>query len=185
VAEGAALTPDGTFTLVGAGGTSALPAPLGGTALLLRMTCRATPAPDLDQFAPAATMTSFAGTVGTSLARVRATLDADVTSPDFSRPALVRLSTAGTAIATLALPAGLTQASRRRFTGASADGLATITVRAPKRRGRYRLVLRLPAPVLPTTTEKRVQVQLTSQVGGLLARGFRAFRVKRPGLRAP
>lgn len=182
LAEGSAIAADGTFTLVGVATTSALPPPLGGTPLQIRMTCRAVPPPDLDQFTPPATTLSFGGTVKATGAKLKAAVEPGAVTPDFALPALARLSVAGTTIATLALPAGLT-ASGKKFTGRSADGLSTVTVRVQKRGQRLKLALQLPTPVLPTTAEKRIELQLTTQVGGLLSRATKTFRVGKRGLR--
>jgi hypothetical protein len=183
--EGSAIAADGTFTLVGVATTPALPVPLGGTPLLVRMTCRASPPPDLDQFTAAATTRSFGGKMNPTVARLKAVVERGAVTPDLSLPTLVRLSVGGTTVASVSLPGGLAPAGGRKFTGASADGLATVTVRSLRGGARDKVSLRLPAPVLPATSETRVDVRLTTQLGGVLARGTRAFRVKPRGLRAP
>lgn len=179
IAERAPLAADGSFTLVGAATAAALPPPLGGTPFLVRMTCRATPAPDLDQFAGPTTTKSFAGTITASLTRVRAVFRPGATTPDFTAPVLVRLTSAGTTVATFHLPGGLTAVGRRKFTGRSADGLGTITVRTMGRGRSYKLSLRLPTATAPATSGKRADAQLTYQVGGLLSRGAHTLRLKR------
>ena len=188
VAQGSPIDANGTLTLVGAGAAAGLPAPLGGTPLLLRLTCTATPKPDLDQFRVPTRTKSLAGTIRADGVRVRAKLHAGAElptpAPDFGTPGLVMLSAAGSTIAVADLPAGLRAQGRRKFVGQTADGKGTVIVRAGSGRGNYALSLRLPAAMLPAAGAP-AGVELTYRLGGLFSRTTRTFRPAGKGLRAP
>jgi hypothetical protein len=185
--EGAAMDASGRFTLVGAGLADGLAPPLGGAVAVFQLTCTAAPVPDLDQF-PAVTAKHLAGHVNTRGLRLHTTLSAGSLTPDFTGPALVRVTANGGAMAEVDLPQGLTARGRRTFVGSSGDGAQTLVVRLRRRRPSptYALALRVDADQGDLPGGRPV-VTLTSQVGGLLTRVTRVFRANRAGtrLRAP
>ncbi|HYR96408.1 MAG TPA: hypothetical protein VEM57_06700 [Candidatus Binatus sp.] len=187
VAEGSPMAADGSVMLVGAGMTAALPAPLGGTPILLRMTCTATPAPDRDQFHAATTTKALAGTIRPDRVQVRAKFhpgaELPALPPDFGVPGVLRLSAGETVIAVAEFPGGLRAQGPRKFVGETPDGKGTVTVRAAGKM-RYGLSLRLPSATVPPGAG-RTQVQLTYQIGGLLSRATRTFSSGHNALRAP
>ena len=75
---GAPFDASGAVRLVGVGGSSALPAPLGGTPLALELACVQTPAPDLDQFAPAPRLTKIRGAITAKKVKITMTLESEL-----------------------------------------------------------------------------------------------------------
>jgi hypothetical protein len=185
VAEGSPIAADGSFTLVGTGTLGALGAPLGGTPLLVRMSCTAAPPPDLDQFVPPTQTTKVAGKISADGLRLRVVFraGAEASAPDFGAPALLRVSAGGAAIGALSLPAGLQAEGRRKFVGESADGQGTVVVRR-LRGASYKMTLRLTNAAEPSVAGA-TPIELAYQVGGLLSRGTRTFRLGRHGLHVP
>lgn len=187
LAQGSPIDANGSLTLVGAGAAAGLPPPLGGTPLLLRMTCVATPKPDLDQFRVPTRTKALAGTIRADGVRVRAKLrvgaELATPAPDFGTPGLVMLSAAGSTLAVADFPAGLLAKGRRKFIGQTADGTGTVIVRAGSGKGSYALSLRLPAAILPAAGAP-AGVELTYQLGGMFSRATRTFRPAGKGLRA-
>ena len=181
VVEGSPMTADGAVTLVGTGVTDALPPPLGGTPLVFRMTCTATPPPDLDQFTTVSRTTALAGALKSDGARLRVAFRAGIPAaalPDFTQPAIVRLAAGAATIATLDLPAGLQAQGKRKFIGVSADGASRVVVRRGLGRGRYTMALRLAPVTIPPGSGPSVDAELTYQVGGLLSRRARTLRIR-------
>jgi hypothetical protein len=176
----------GELGLVGVVPAGALPPPLDG-ATVLRMRCRLLPAgPDLDQFAESAVATKLGGFVKPTKGKLRTVLQVPIgTTPDFTRPAMIRLLAGGTELLALDLPSGLT-GSGRKFTATAADG-TVVTVKAGRRKPRptYKVLLTTPGQTVAPPAGGRVDVQATLDVGGVLARGTRTFKAKSGGLRAP
>jgi hypothetical protein len=77
-ALGAPFDASGAIRLVGTGSSAALPAPLGGTPLALELACTQTPAPDLDQFAPAPRLTKIRGTITAKKVKITMTLESEL-----------------------------------------------------------------------------------------------------------
>ena len=75
---GAPLDSSGAVRLVGVGGSPTLPAPLGGTALALELSCVHTPAPDRDQFAPAPRLTKIRGAITAKKVKITMTLESEL-----------------------------------------------------------------------------------------------------------
>jgi len=75
---GAPFDASGAIRLVGTGSSAALPAPLGGTPLALELGCTQTPAPDLDQFAPAPRLTKIRGTITAKKVKLTMTLESEL-----------------------------------------------------------------------------------------------------------
>lgn len=176
IVEGAPLTGRGWFTLVGVVGSGTLPPPLGGAPTIIRLTCQATPAPDLDQFADPTLSRALSGIITRRAVHLRAVLEPGRSqSPDFAgTPAIVRLTGAETTIASVHLPTGLAPRGRRAFVGRSADPPATVVVRRAHR-GMYVLALRVRGATMPSEAGA-ITVQMTYQVGGLLSRVSRLLR---------
>jgi len=172
--EGASIGDFGSLTLVGVTDAGAVSPALAGQPLVLRLACRATPAPDIDQFRtlPQATL---AGTITPRRATIRALLTGGpATTPPFAgTPAMVRLRAGDTMIASAFLPAGIA-ASGRRFTATTPDGKSRVTVK-PRRDGSWVLTLVLDGPTMPPEAGGRALVDLTLDAGGVLARGERLF----------
>lgn len=185
VVAGAPIGADGVLGLAGIVPAGVLPPPL-DEATVVRMYCRLLPvAPDLDQFAEGAIVAKLGGYVKPTKGKLHALLQMPIgTSPDFTRPALLRLVTAGNEIVTLDLPNGLT-GGPKMFLGTAADG-SVVTVKAGKKKPRptWKVLLTTPGQTaLPS--EGRFDVQATFDLGGVLARGTRTFKAKSGGLRAP
>ena len=161
----------GLLTLVGVAVVDGLGAPLGGATAVFRLTCTATPVPDLDQF-PAVTMKGLAGRISTKRLRLHATLLPGALPVELAgTPTLLAVEVDGAAIATVDLPGGLTPHGRRAFVGESAAGTEKVVVhlRGTKAKSRYAVSLRVDGP-LPALPAGRSTVTLTSGLGGLPAR---------------
>jgi len=170
--EGSPLAADGRFTLVGVTSSAQL---LSGTALILRMTGRATPAPDLDGFALAPLTKRVAGKLVGGTVRVRAVIEGPIgVTPDFGgRPAALRVSSGDTTVGAVTLPAGLF-ANGRRFV-AESEGV-TVSVSTLRRKPVLTHALDV-AIAQPLATPAGGQpFNLTYDVGGLVDRGSGAFR---------
>jgi hypothetical protein len=180
VVAGSPIAANGHLELVGTAIMDGLAAPLGGTPLVVRLTCTATPAPDLDQFVPATETARVGGKIGASGVKLGVTFRAgrEVTTPDFTAPAVVRVAAGDATVATLALPA-LEAHGKRKFAGSTADG--SVTIRRV-RGSTYRMTVRTAAATPPTASGP---IEVTYQVGGLVSRGMRTFRAGRGGLHAP
>ena len=181
VIAGSPIAADGRFELVGTATIDALPAPLGGTPLIVRLTCAAAPVPDLDQFVPATETTRVGGKIGATGVKLGVTFRAgrEVTTPNFAAPAIVRVAAGDATVATLVLT-GLEAHGKRKFVGSTADGSVTIRrVRGTT----YRMTVRTAAATPPTAS---TSIEVAYEVGGgLLSRGMRTFRAGRGGLHAP
>ena len=170
VVEGSPLAADGSFTLVGVASSAQL---LGGSTLVLRFTGRATPAPDLDSFALAPVTKRVAGKLSGATVRVRAVIEVPVgATPDFTRPAALRVSSADATVGAVNLPAGLT-ASGRRFI--AEGGGVTVAVSTLRKRPvlTHALDVTIDAPLL--TPSSGQPCDLTYDVGGLMDRGSGTF----------
>jgi hypothetical protein len=180
VVAGSPIAGDGHLELVGTATIDTLATPLGGTPLVVRLTCTAAPAPDLDQFVPATETRRVGGKIGATGVKVGITFRAgrEVTTPDFAAPAVVRVAAGDAAVATLALPS-LEPQGKRKFVGSTADG--SVTIRRV-RGSTYRMSVRTAAATPPTAS---TSIEVTYQVGGLISRGMRTFRTGRGGLHAP
>ena len=180
VVAGSPIAADGHLELVGTATIDALAAPLGGTPLVVRLTCTAVPAPDLDQFVPATETKRVGGKIGATGVKVGVTFRAgrEVTTPNFATPAVIRVAAGDATVATLVLP-GLVAHGKRKFVGSTADG--SVMVRRV-RGSTYRMTVQTAAATPPTAS---TPIEVAYQVGGLLSRGMRTFRAGRGGLHAP
>jgi hypothetical protein len=180
VVAGSAIAADGRLELVGTATIDALAPPLGGTPLIVRLTCTAVPPPDLDQFVPATETARVGGKIGASGVKLGVTFRAgrEVTTPNFTGPVVVRVAAGDVTVATLAL-AGLEAHGKRKFVGSTTDG--SVTIRRV-RGSTYRMTVRTAAATPPTAS---APIEVAYQVGGLVSRGMRTFRAGRGGLHAP
>ena len=185
VLEGTPLGADGRFTLIGVVEPSPLGPPLDQGPLLLRLGGQAVPRPDTDQFRLATRTTPLSASLTAKRLKLRAIFaPGSMDAPDFpGRPALLRFSSGGAAVATVDLPAGLPARGRKLFVGRSADGATAIGVRALRRSGTltYLLALKVASPTLPAAASSPVQVGFTYDLGGLLSHVTLGMRVKRGG----
>jgi hypothetical protein len=168
--EGSPLGADGSFTLVGIASSEQL---LGGSALVLRLAGRATPAPDLDGFALRPMTKRVAGKLSGTTVRVRAVIEVPVgVIPDFTRPAALRVGSGDAAIGAVSLRAGLA-ASGRRFVAES--GGVTVAVSTVKKKPvlTHALDVTITTPLL--TPSAGQPCNLTYDVGGLMDRGAGTF----------
>jgi hypothetical protein len=184
IAEGAPIAADGSLTLVGGVTLADLPPPLGGTPLLVRLSCIATPPPDRDQFVVSTATARISGRVATNgvhlSALFRPGADLSESTATLAAPALVRVSAGGVPLATAEFPGGL-QPSGRSFIGQTADGTGKLTVKLGRRSGR--LTLDLASATVPGGSGSTT-VTLTYQVGDLISRGSRTFRARGGTLRS-
>ena len=174
VLEGAPLEGAGSWILVGVVPGDGLPAPLDGHALALAVPCPPRPVPDKDQFVPASVVRQIAGQVAPAAARLRfAVALGPADRPALAQgPVLLALHVDDETITTAAIPAVV---GRRRATGSSGDGRATVTVRSHTAR-RLALTVDLHDVVLPARAPgARALVGVTIQSPGMLARGERLF----------
>jgi hypothetical protein len=187
VVEGSPIGADGTFTAVAVATGTGLPAPLGDP-LVVRMTCRADPVPDLDQFRLATETRVRSGKLRAGALALRAIVSPGPSfTPDFAgRPAILRVRAGDTPIAEAVLPNGLAAGAKRRFAGVAADGTSTVRLRFLRRRlgvDSYRLDATLAGATLPAVSSRRVTVDVTLDVGGLVSRAEARFRAVRGGTR--
>jgi hypothetical protein len=183
VAEGSPIAADGTFTAVAVATGTGLPAPLADP-LVVRMTCRADPVPDLDQFRLATETRLRSGRIRAGTVALRAAVRPGPSfTPDFAgRPAILRVRAGDATIAEAVLPNGLAAGAKRRFTGTAADGASTVRLRFVRRRlgvDEYRLDASLAGATLPAPASRRVAVDLVMDVGGLVSRAEARFRAVR------
>ena len=174
VVEGSPLGADGSFALVGMASSDQL---LAGSALVLRLGGRATPAPDLDAFALRPVTKRVAGKVAGATVRVRAVIEVPVgITPDFTRPAILRVSSGDATVGAVSIPSGLA-ASGRRFVGES--GGVTVAVSTVKRKPvlTHTLDVTIAAPLL--TPSSGAPCNLTYDVGGFMDRGAGTFGGRR------
>ena len=183
--EGVPLGPDGRFTLVGITASSGLGPPFGPGILSVRLGCQANPRPDTDQF-PGQTTPLSASLNGQTL-RLRAIFAPGGTAPpNFpGTPAILRLTSGGTVVATADLPAGLAPRGRNLFVGRSDDGRAALGVRTLRRSGQvsFLMAVRIQGATAPAATTTSVPAEVVYEVGGFVSRVSLAFRAKRHGTR--
>jgi hypothetical protein len=176
VVVGEPIRSSGTVTLVGAGRSATLPAPLANATLLLRLACTLAPPPDLDQFALASTIKAAKGAVTGKGTKLTITVDPEGTTADFAAPAIVRAVQGETVVAVAMLPTGLA-GSGRRHTADYATG-SVVVIR--KKRG-HKVILKDDAGFAgPFITGDG---ELEIDVGGLFARVPVGFRANGPGTR--
>jgi hypothetical protein len=183
VAEGTPLQGLGSLVLVGTAPGDALPPPITGQPLLVRMSCQPRPVPDKDQFATPPRITSIKGWITTGRAKLRATVELpSSTAPDFAgRPTLLAVHVDGVTVASAVLSGGLH--GRRRLAGASDDRHAKVDVRQ-RSAARLALAMVLRSVALPPQASgARVLVDLAVDTGGLLGRGEQLFHASRNGRR--
>jgi hypothetical protein len=184
VVEGSPIAADGTFTAVAVATGTGLPPPLGDP-LVVRMTCRADPAPDLDQFRLATETRLRAGKVRAGTLALRAVVRPGPSlTPDFpGRPTILRVRAGDTTVAEAVLPNGLAPVgAKRRFAGVASDGTSRIRLRFVRRRlgvDEYRLDATLAGATVPPSPSRRVTVDVVMDVGGLVARAEARFRAVR------
>ena len=181
VAEGMPLQGLGTWTLVGAVRGAALPPPLTGQPLLLRVRCQPRPVPDRDQFVPPSVVVSLRGRIAPGTIRLHARVAVgQADRPSLARgPVLLAVHLDGATVATAVVPAGL-HGTRRRQVGTSGDGRTTVTARG-RSLGRLNLTIEV-RDVVPPVALTRALVGLTIDTGTLLARGERLFRTAPGGV---
>jgi hypothetical protein len=184
VATGTPMAGDGRFTLVGVIPAGRLPAPLDTAATVVRLGCRVTPAPDLDQFALAPTVSALAGTLSGSKGQLRAALQGGVISPATvtGGPAILHLDAGGASLATLEFPGGFTAQGRDLV--AQGAGGSRLTLRPGNGRAPARLRAALPGVAVPANATGSVDVQAILVAGPMTARGSRPFRARSGTLRA-
>ena len=182
VAEGAPLQEAVSATLVGVLDGGALPPPLTGQSILVRLSCLPQPFPDEDQFASPLEMASIKGTITSKQVQLRATaaITSSSPSPDFvGSPVLLAVDGDGTPIASAIFSQGLH--GRKRLTGTSDDGQGTITVRQSA--SRVVLTIKLRNVTLPPPASgARVLVDVTLDAG-LIGRGEQLFQANGNGRR--
>lgn len=183
VEEGAPIAGFGALTFVGVA-SSGLPGPLASAApLLVRMTCTLAPNPDKDQFVLPARVVSIGGKLASTKGTLRMVVDlaSGQTTDLLARPTLLRASIAGQPIVAAAVST-LTQ-RKKQFVGTADDGQARLVV---ARRFPTRHILTLsgaPISLAGLTPGAPVVVAATVDLGGVLARGERLFRVSKNGQR--
>jgi hypothetical protein len=184
VVEGAPLAADGHFTLVGLLAAGGPAPPLAGTPLVIRLVGRAVPRPDTDQFTLATRTSPVSLRLNDRLLNVRVIFAPGPTeSPDFTHPALLRVSVGGTTLAAAALPQGLPARNPRLFIGQSAGGRAALGVRLLRKKPEptYLLQAKIQDPILPANGPATALVSY--DVGGLLSRSTMALKSNRRGTR--
>jgi hypothetical protein len=172
--EGSPLAADGSFTLVGIVSSAQL---LGGSALVLRLAGRTTPAPDLDAFALVPVTKRVTGKLSGGTLRVRAVIEVPVgVAPDFTLPAALRVRSGEATVGAVSLPGGL-GARGRRFVGES-EGV-TVAVKTLRKKPvlTQALDVTIAAPLL--TPSSGQAFDLTYDVGGLMDRGSGTFGGRR------
>jgi hypothetical protein len=177
VVEGAPFAGFGEFHLVGVA-RDGLPPPLAGQTLVLGLSCMAVPAPDVDQFAQPARVTSFSGRINGGKGRLRAVVDAGAAGTPVlgAAPLLVRLASNDTSIAA-AVVSGAGDA--RRWRGMSADGRVKVVVRT---HATSELIVTLNVRhATPPAVSGRVLVQVTLDLAGTIARGETLFHATHGG----
>jgi len=109
--------------------------------------------------------------------RVRAVIEVPVgITPDFTRPAILRVSSGDATVGAVSIPSGLA-ASGRRFVGES--GGVTVAVSTVKRKPvlTHTLDVTIAAPLL--TPSSGAPCNLTYDVGGFMDRGAGTFGGRR------
>ncbi len=183
VASGTPMAGDGLVTLASVIPPGNLPAPLDGGAVV-RLTCRVTPVPDLDQFVLVPAVSSLAGVLSAHQGKLRGTLKgaslsvASVTGG----PAILRLAAAGTSLVTVDVPGGFA-AQGRNLVAQGADG-SRLTLRLGRGRAPAKLLVTLPGVAVPAGASGSVDVEATLVAGPMTARGSRPFRARGGTLRA-
>jgi hypothetical protein len=182
VVEGTPLQGLGSLILVGVLGGSALPPPIAGQSVLVRLSCQPRPVPDKDQFVPDLQMTAIKGQITSGQVRLRASIDiASATPPDLvATPVLLAVNVDGTEVASAVVSSGLQ--GRGRLSGTSDDARSTITVRQTARRLLLTALLR-DVTLPPPTPGAPVIVDVTLDGGGRIGRGEQLFRTNRSGKR--
>src|SRR5262249_56268416 len=126
VVEGTPLQGLGSLGLVGVLDGGALPPPVAGQSILLRLSCQPRPVPDKDQFVPDLQMTAIKGQITSTEVRLKASIDiASATPPNLvATPVLLSVNVDGTEVASAVVSSGLQ--GDRRPTGTSAHPPPTI-----------------------------------------------------------
>ena len=183
VASGVPMGSDGQFTLAGVIPAGRLPAPL-DAATVVRLTCRAAPAPDVDQFVIAPAVTSLAGVLSGTQGKLRGALQGGSLSAATvtGGPAILQLDAGGVALATVEFAGGFT-AQGRDLIAQATDG-SRLTLRFGKGRAAARLLATLPGVAVPAGATGSVEVEATLVAGPMTARGGRRFRARGGTLRA-
>jgi hypothetical protein len=180
VAEGAPIGADGRFTMVAL--SAAGVAGVGGGRMLARLGCQALPPPDLDQFLVPPEVRTLTGAVRKGTLKLRAEIRTDQQdAPDFaSFPAVLRASVADVTVGALAVSAGLARRGKSFAVESAAGG--TLSVRVLRRLAPARWVVkaRVPGATMPAGAGS---LRMTLELGGLLARESRPFRLVAGGLR--
>jgi len=162
---GAPIDASGAMRLVGSGASPALPAPLGGGALLLELACVHAPAPDRDQFAPAPRLTKVRGALADKLKLVMV-LESELSmaADPGGVPTVLRLDNEGATV--LEVVVTLQPGPRGKFVS---DG-GQLTVTPLRRRGvrTQKVVLRERVGQLASLTSGEGVLAL--ETGGLMAR---------------
>jgi hypothetical protein len=188
VAEGAAIDGVGLFVLAGVAHASGLPTPFGDGTVVVRLSCRAGPRPDIDQFRGGLQSRLLHATLTANGLSLRALVAADASIPlDFPGTAAVRASVGDLTLVDATLPAGLRRRGRRRlFVGASRGGRTRMGVQFLYNTAgldTWELALKSRAPLLPAADGSDVRLQVTTELGGLLSRMSAPFTVHASGRR--
>ena len=164
---GAPFDASGAVRLVGTGSSAALPAPLGGTPLALELACTHTPAPDLDQFAPAPRLTKIRGVITAKKLKLTMTLESELgmAVDPTGVPTILRLQDGG-GVALLEQVMPLQSGARGRFASSGGE----LKIMPGKGRGvrTQKIVLKeSPGPTAALTSGAGT---MAIETGGLMAR---------------
>lgn len=186
VVAGSSIDKTGLYTLVGTAAPAALPPPLGGTPLVVSITCKAFPPPDSHQFQRSLDSALLGSTISAKTLSIRALFaPAPNLVPDFpGKPALVRVAAGDATVAAGAFPDGLAQRTKKLFVSTSADKTISIGVRFLHHRfgvDDYLFAAKIKAPALPAVAGKTTPVAIAYQVGGLIGRVGGDFRTNKKG----
>jgi hypothetical protein len=164
---GAPFDASGAIRLVGTGSSALLPAPLGGTPLALELACTQTPAPDLDQFAPAPRLTKIRGAITAKKVKITMTLESELSMAvdPTGVPTILRLQDGGgSALLEQVMP--LQSGPRGRF--ASSGGELKISPGKGKGVRTQKIVLKeSPGPTAALASGSGT---MAIETGGLMAR---------------
>ena len=185
VVPGAPMSDGGQFTFAGAGIATGSGSAADGQAAVVQLTCSAAPVPDLDQFPPVATG-KLSGRISERALRLQSSINTGGAMTDFTLPLNLQVSLDGAPLLTFALPGGLTAGRRHTLVGSSVDGTQTVTLKQRSRRAGvlYGVSIRAAGHGGAAPSGSRLAT-LTLEVGGLVARGSRTFRVSRNGTMRP
>jgi hypothetical protein len=164
---GAPFDASGAVRLVGTGSSAALPEPLGGTPLALELACTHTPAPDLDQFAPAPRLTKIRGAITAKKVKITMTLESELSMAvdPAGVPTILRLQDGGgSALLEQVMP--LQSGPRGRFASSGGE----LKIMPGKGRGVRTQKIVLKESPGPTAALASGSGTMAIETGGLMAR---------------